>query len=51
MQGNPKIVNTLAFFERASGQRICYLVLAAGPAIGTVFALAGWREVGLGVWF
>lgn len=51
MQGNPKIVNALAFFERASGQRICYLALAAGPVIGTVLALAGWREVGLGAWF
>lgn len=45
MQCNPKIVKISVFFESTSGQRTCYVALAAGPVIGVAFALAGRVEV------
>lgn len=50
VQGSPKIIRISAFLERRSGQRACYLVLAAGPVIGTVVGLAGWIEVRFLLW-
>eukprot|EP00752_Nemacystus_decipiens_P014337 g12756.t1 len=44
IRGSPKLVKLSAFLESASGQRVCYLALAAGPVIGTAFVLAGRRE-------